>query len=122
MLIAAFIVLAIAVLLGSVLAVLHLRTEAIAVAPWPLAALHGFAAIVGFGCLLLALQGPPRGLAMGTAAFGAIAAVLLALALLFGIAVFAMRRRGRRRAGALIGVHATLAVMGFVVLFVYVFP
>jgi hypothetical protein len=122
MLIAAFAVLGVAVLLGSALAILHLREDAVAAPPWPLAALHGLAAVLGFGGLLLALQGSPRGAAMGTAAFGAIAAVLLALALLFGIAILAVRRRGRRRAGALIGVHATLAVMGFVVLFVYVFP
>jgi hypothetical protein len=122
MLIVAFIVLGIAVLIGSVLGLSHLRTEGIVAPPWRLAALHGLVAIAGFGCLLLALEGPPRGLETDTAAFGAIAAVLFSVALLCGIAVLVLRLFGKRRMGALIGIHATLAVAGFVVLIVYVFP
>ena len=122
MLIAAFIILAIAVSLGSVLAVLHLRGEVAAAPPWPLAALHGVIAVGGFGCLLLALRGPPRGMDTGSASFGAIAAVLIALAALVGGGILATRFGKRRRAGTLIGIHATLAVAGFVVLLAYVFP
>ena len=50
MLTTAFVILGIAVLLGSLLAVLYLRTEG-AAAPWPLAALHGLVAIGGSSVL-----------------------------------------------------------------------
>jgi hypothetical protein len=49
-LIAAFVTLAVAVLLGSALAVLHLQTEG-STPPWSLAAPHGLLAIGGLGCL-----------------------------------------------------------------------
>jgi hypothetical protein len=117
MLTAAFIALAIAVLLGSGLALLHGRAAA---PPWPLGALHGLIAIGGLGCLVLALRGPPRGLDQGTGSFGTIAAVLVALAALAGLALLAARLRKRRLPATLIGVHATLAISGFVVLLAYV--
>ena len=119
MLNAAFIVLGIAVLLGGVLAVLHLR-EGAAPPPLPFGVLHGFIAIGGFALLALALRGPPRGLAQGTGSFGTIAAALIGMAALVGLAQLAARLRGRRLAGMLIGIHATLAVSGFVVLLAYV--
>ncbi len=132
MLTAAFIVLGLAVLLGSALFVLHLRTPAGAAAaspaaswpvPWPIAALHGLVGIGGLICLVLALceppMGPQRGLAQGTASFGAIAAIQLALAALAGIGILATHLRRRRRAGTLISVHAALAISGFVVLAAY---
>jgi len=122
MLIAAFMILGFAVLLGSALAVLHLRTQPRAASwpvAWPLGALHGLLGIGGLLCLVLALRGPPRGLAQGTASFGAIAATLFALAALAGGAILAAHLRKRRRAGALIGVHAALAVSGFVILAAY---
>ena len=123
MLTAAFIVLGIAVLLGSALAVLHLRTSTatLASAPvsWPAAALHGLLGIGGLICLGLALRGPPRGAAQGTASFGAIAAILIVMPALAGGGLLAARLRKRPPAGALIGVHATLAVSGFVILAAY---
>jgi hypothetical protein len=119
MLIAAFIILGFAVVLGSALAVLHLRTQSGVSAPWQVAALHGLLGVGGLVCLVLALRGPPRGLAQGTASFGAIAAALIALAALAGGGLLAMRLRNRRPAGALIGVHAALAVSGFVILAAY---
>jgi len=119
MLTAAFITLCIAVLLGAGLAFLHLR-EGAARPAWPLGALHGLIALGGLGCLLLSLRGPPRGVAQGTASFAMIAAVLLALAALFGAAMVAARLRQRRITNTLIGVHATLAVGGFAVLLAYV--
>ena len=70
--------------------------------------------------LTLALRGPPRGLEQGTGAFGIIAAVLIALAALAGLALLAARLRKRRLSGTLIGIHATLAVGGFVILLAYV--
>jgi len=130
MLIAAFLILGCAVLLGSALAVLYLlaSTATPASAPvswrvswpvsWPVAALHGLVGIGGLICLALALRGPPRGIAEGTASFGAIAATLFALAALAGGGLLAMRLR-KRRPGALIGVHAALAVSGFVILAAY---
>ena len=70
MLIAAFVILSVVVLLGSVLALLHSRTRNRAVWHWPLATLHGLFAITGLGCLVLALVRPPRGLHQGSASFG----------------------------------------------------
>jgi hypothetical protein len=120
MLIAAFAILAVAVLLGSMLAVMHLRTDGAVAPPWKLAALHGVAAVAGLGCLALALRGPLRGLAQGTAAFGMIAAALLVPAVLLGAGFLVARLRQRRLPGLLIGIHATLAVSGFVILTVYI--
>jgi hypothetical protein len=120
MLTAAFILLSLAVLLGSLLAVLDMRASA-AMPLWPLAALHGTAAVAGFACLALALRGPVRGLDQGTASFGAISAWLLAAAALMGLSLLAARLRQRRLSGTQIGVHATLAVSGFVVLAAYFF-
>ncbi len=121
MLTAAFAVLAIAVLAGTALAVQYLRGSTADAVPWPLAALHGLIGLAGLGCLVLALRGPPRGLDHGTASFGTIAATLLALAALAGLGILLMHRGRKRRAGSLIGVHATLAISGFVVLAAYLF-
>jgi hypothetical protein len=120
MLIAAYVILGIAVLLGTWLAVLHLRSDGATAPPWMLAALHGFVAVAGLGCLLLALQGPPRGLDQGTAAFGTIAAALVATAALLGAGFLAARLRGRTPSGLLIIGHATLAVSGLVILTAHV--
>ena len=121
MLVAAFVILAVAVLLGSVLAVLHLQTKGRATPPWWLAALHGLLAISGLVCLALALRGPPRGLDQGTASFGLIATALITMAALVGGGLLAARVFKRRIGGTMIGVHATLAVSGFVILAAYVF-
>jgi hypothetical protein len=121
MLIAAFTSLGAAVLLGAALAVLNLRSEPGAPAPWPLAALHGLLGIAGFSCLVLALGGPPRGVDKGVASFGVISAALFTLALLTAGGILVSHRIKGRRAEALIGVHATFAVSGFVVLAAYLF-
>lgn len=120
MLIAAFALLGLAVLLGATLAVLHLSGRA-AGPPRPLAALHGLVALGGFACLLLALRGPVRGAETGTASFGVIAAWLFTLAAAAGLSVLATYRRRPKLAGSLIGLHATLAVSGFVILAAYLF-
>lgn len=114
----AFATLAIAVLMGSLLAIPYLRE--VAAPPLPLGALHGAVAVGGLAVLTLALGGAPRGIAEGTGSFGAIAAALMAVAALAGLVQFALRLRRRRLPGALIGVHATLAIGGFIVLLVYV--
>jgi hypothetical protein len=121
MLVAAFVILTAVVLLGAGLAGLHLRTEGRAVAPWSLAALHGLLAIGGLSCLALALRGPPRGLDQGTASFGIISVTLITLAALVGVGLLAAHVFKRRVPGIMIGIHATLAVSGFVVLAAYVF-
>ena len=119
MLIAAFASLAAAVALGSLLAMIHLRGRTDAAIPWPLGALHGLLGIAGLTGLLLALRGPPRGLDQGVASFGAISAGLIALAALAGLGIFFIHVVKKRRAGALIALHATLAVTGFVILIAY---
>jgi hypothetical protein len=120
MLIAAFVILSVTALLGSLLAVSHLRSEGTAAPPPMLAGLHGVAALGGFGCLLLGLRGPARGLATGTSLFGIIAAVLVGLAALIGLAMLTAHLLKRRFAGRLIGIHATFAISGFVFLAAYV--
>ena len=107
-------------LLGSVLAVLQLIAKRPALPPW-LTALHGLLAVGGFVVLLLALRGPPRGVASGASAFGLIAAVLTALAAVAGGSALAARLRGKRFTGVLVGVHATLAVSAVVILAAYLF-
>ncbi len=122
MLAAAFVILTVAVALGAVLAVLHLRTNKTATPPpWPLGALHGILALAGLGCLALALRGPPRGVRQGTASFGFIATVLFVLAVLLGAKLLAARIFGKQIDGGTIAIHATLAVSGFVILAAYVF-
>lgn len=115
MLLLAFCLLLTAAILGVALAVLHLRGG---FPPFRIAgALHGVLGAAGLVALLPALRGPPRGKAMGVAGFGTIAAVLFAVALLLGLALLA----GRRRISPipLIGMHATLAVGGIVILAAY---
>lgn len=119
MLTAAFSVLACAVAIGCALALVHLRSYKAVPVAWWVAALHGLVGLSGLGLLALALRGPVRGLAQGTASFGIIAASFFVSAALIGGNIFARHRRGRH-AGALIGVHATLAISGFVMLAAYV--
>jgi hypothetical protein len=121
MLNAAFSILTVAVIVGALLAVLHFAKIGTALPPWPLAALHALPALGGFALLLLALQGPPRGADQGTASFGAISAALFVVAALFGGGLLAGRLRGRPPGTALIGLHAMVAVTGFVILMAYVF-
>jgi hypothetical protein len=119
MVLLAFVLLLIAALLGTVLAALHLRTLPAKPPGRALGALHGLLGLTGLGVLLLALRGPPRGEALGVGNFGRIAAVLLAAALLAGVGVLAARLRYRRVPGLVIGVHATIAVSGVVILAAY---
>jgi len=120
MLDAAFIALLVAVLFGSWLAILHFDGRPPERAPWPLALTHAALALGGFALLAVALQGPPRGAAQGTAAFGLTAAALLAVAIAAGLGIFVRFRLRRKGANALVGVHAALAVGGIVILAAYV--
>ncbi len=114
----ATLLLAAAVAMGTTAAVLSQRAGG---APAPLwtASAHAAFALCGYALLLVALTGPVRGVASGAASFGATAAVLLGLAVLGGLTLLQQRRRRRRLPGGLIGVHAALAVFGFVILAVY---
>jgi len=114
-----FICLAGAVLLGTLLALPYLRGAS--VPPGWLVGVHATFGVAGLAALTLALRGPPRGLEQGTGSFGAISAALIAAALLAALGMLAGRLRRRRVSATLVGVHATLAVGGFVVLIVYVF-
>jgi hypothetical protein len=120
MLTAALAILAIAVLLGCLLAILYLRADG-AAAPWPLAAFHGFVAVVGLFCLALALRGPVRGVEQGTADFGIYAVTLIGAAALIGVLLFVSHILKRRIPGLLVGIHATLAIGGFAILAAYIF-
>jgi hypothetical protein len=116
MLLLSLVLLLIAALLGTALAVLHLLARP---PGWAPGALHGLLGLAGFGVLVLALRGPPRGQALGVAEFGRIAAVLLGVALLAGAVVLATLLRYRRVPGLVIGLHATIAVSGVVILAAY---
>lgn len=120
MLTTAVVLLFIVILVGSCLAVLDMISGE-ATRFWFLAVVHGLAAMVGFGCLVIALQGPERGLGEGTNSFGTLSAFLLLAAGLLGTNLLAARLRKRRLPGALIGLHATVAVTGFVILAAYYF-
>lgn len=106
-----------AVLLGTILALLHLRPAG-PTPPWPVGALHGLIGAGGLAALLVSLQGPPRGVAFGVGPFGLFSAALLVLALLAGLGLLAALCLGRRP-GALIALHAALAVTGFAILAAY---
>ncbi len=121
MLVAAFVILAVVVLLGSVLAHMHSQTGGKAAWHWPLATLHWLLALLGLGCLLLALVRSPRLLDQGNSSFGIGAAALFALAALVGLSFLATQVLKGGYAGILIGIHATLAISGLVVLAAYVF-
>lgn len=108
----------IAAALGALLVWLHLRPAA-SPPRWPLGALHGALGATGLVTLLLALQGPPRGEAMGVGPFGRIAAVLLALALAAGLMLPLIRRRSGRITSGPIGIHATIAICGVAILAAY---
>jgi len=113
-----FTVLGAAVLLGAALFVLHLRPGANG-APWPLAVTHGLLGLAGLGCLILLLRAPPPGPDRGTAAFGVISAALIATAAVVGVGIATIHLLNKGRASPLIGIHATLAVSGFVILAAY---
>ena len=120
MLTGAFIALLFAVLFGSWLAILHFGGRGPDKTPWPIAAVHAALALGGLAALLFALSGPQPPAPGGTGGFGAAAAFMLALAATAGGAIFLRFRRKRQQSTGLVGVHATLAVFGVVILAAYV--
>jgi hypothetical protein len=116
MLLASAILATVAVLLGLVLALLFAHGTAY---PRLVGWLHGALGVAALVLLLLALRGPPRGMAMGAGSFGVIAAWLLGVALVFGLLMLNRSLRRGTIPGAAVAVHATLAIAGFVVLVAY---
>jgi hypothetical protein len=108
----------ITVLLGGVLAIQILRRPAHRPAR-ALVWLHGIAALLSYGLLLVALMGPPRGAATGTQYFGLTAAILLLFAAVLGVFSLVLHYRHRRMPGIAIGIHASVAIFGYVILAVY---
>lgn len=106
-----------AVAAGLALAALALREGGDRPRRLPLAALaHGSFGVAGLAVLLIALQGPERGLRTGTSSFGMIAAVLFAIAIVLGLTIRHWYRRRGGTPGVLISVHAGAAIAGFTIL------
>jgi hypothetical protein len=112
----AFVMLCAAALIGAPLAFLRMREPAARQPPPTLPALHGVIGAASLAVLLAALPTARGQAAMGTAGFDRISASLLALALVFGLTIACIVWRGRRPSGALIGVHAGLAIAGLALL------
>ncbi len=74
--------------------------------------------LAGTLCLLIALTGPPHG-GRDLAQFGVDAAALFGIALLTGLGPIIARIRRRPVSSLVLGLHATFAIMGLVVLAVY---
>ncbi len=111
----AFLILCAAALIGGALAIAHMRGPQAKPPHRAVPLVHGILGGASFGVLIAALR---RGLpqtGMGTSGFGVIAAGLLGLALVLGLAL-GLAWRYRRPPGALVGAHASLAIAGFVVL------
>ncbi len=66
---------------------------------------------IGLGLLLVALRGPPRGVAAGVGAFGTIAAALFAAAAVTGVVLLLLRRKP-----LVMAIHAGIAITGYVLL------
>jgi hypothetical protein len=110
----AIILLTIAVVLGTGLALWHLRaTDQASRPPVTVGVVHGGFGVSGFAVLLLVLQGPPRGVSAGAGSFGPTAAVLFATALLFGVVIWLRRRN---TPVVLIAIHSGIAITAYVLL------
>lgn len=72
---------------------------------------HGTVGAAGLAVLLLALRGPARGVDAGVGSFGIVSAVLFAAALLTGIVLLTLRRKG-----LVMAIHAGIAITGYVLL------
>ena len=86
---------------------------------WP-GVLHGALGIAAFAALLAGLAGPARGVASGAGSFGTIAAIFVGIAVLLGLVLFSARMRRRPPSMLVVGLHASVAVGGLVMLAAYV--
>lgn len=105
-----------ATLLGLGLATLHLASGTAARRAWPVGLGHGALGVAGLAALLAALAGPARGVAMGAGNFGLVAAGLLGTALVLALALLRARLRHRPMPALVLGLHATAAICGVVLL------
>ncbi|MGH7075692.1 MAG: hypothetical protein ACREFD_16065 [Stellaceae bacterium] len=114
----AFGIVAAAALIGAILAVLYARGPEAKRVPWPVPAGHGVIGAVGLAVLASALRhGIGLGAArMGVSGFGITAAVLIGVALLLGLVIAATSLRGKRPGGAVVAIHAAVAIAGFTLL------
>jgi hypothetical protein len=103
-------VLTVAVALGITLALRYLRNGRLSA----IGIVHGLTGAAGLVSLVLALRGPRHGDAMGVGSFGAVAAMLLGLALALGPFIPFLHRRTPRVTGLTIAAHAGLAITAFV--------
>jgi hypothetical protein len=105
-------VLSLAVVAGIVLALWHLRaTDNASLPPLPAGIAHGVVGAAGLVILLLALQGPSRGVEAGAGSFGATAAALLTGTVVTGIVMLRQRNKS-----VTMTIHAGLAITGYVLL------
>ena len=104
---------ALAAAIGAYLAVCYFRRRSSGRA---VRLLHAGFGIAGLAALLLSLQTSGPASRMGTTGFGPTAAILLALALLLGLALARAYWQQRRPNELLLGFHAGLAIAGLVLL------
>ena len=118
LLLAAVWLLGLASLAGLALAVLSQIIRPTGRVWWPGAA-HGALGLAGLAALLLGLRGPALGVEAGAGSFGLVAAGLVAAAALVGLTVFAARLGRWAPSTIVLGLHATFAIAGFVMLAAY---
>lgn len=112
-----FVILSVAVLLGTTLAALHLRaTEGGARPPSALGLAHGLIGSAGTGGLIWTLLAGDRPIG----AFGWDAIALLVAALVAGIAIPLLARARRGGVEATMALHGSIAIIGYVILMAYV--
>ena len=117
----ALILLLIAVLFGCWLAVLHFDGRPPAAIPGVLVLMHAVPALVGFLLFVISFRGHPSSAGSdGRAVFSTTAMALLAGAVAVGFGLLVRFRIRKKGVEALVGIHATLAVSGIVILAVYV--
>lgn len=109
----AFALLAAAAMVGTALAIVHARGAG-KILGHAVPTIHALIGTAGLAVLITALRRPPsaHALRMGTAGFGTAGAVFVALAFLLGLAMASRAWRRKPPGGAMIGIHATLAVAG----------
>ena len=81
---------------------------------------HGLLGAAGLVVLILSQRGPRRGAAEGASQFGIIAIGLIVAALLIGLTMWLLRLRGKTPLSLAVGMHATFAVAGLVMLLAYI--
>jgi hypothetical protein len=80
---------------------------------------HGVLGAAGLGALLLTMGTPLQGANTGVGTFRMDAVVLLGAALLLGLGILVTFRIAPKSAGAVIALHATIAMFGLAILAAY---